>query len=154
MPLSTMQFSMSRHDRVASVQRRSAQIGRLIMFVALAWMMLASATVTATYACADRENGVRLAVERSVSAVHSSAAAANASQAVVGIMDCNGEASGSAHCGCCTGGMCCSTCSLALDVAVDPLREPPEVLVDFVVPQERPRPVDPLPGLRPPIRFA
>jgi hypothetical protein len=131
--------------------RLSVVIGRLAMLAALSWVMFASATVTASYACAARENGPRLVGERSISAVHKSIPAAHASRAVVGNMDCDRGAPGSAHC--CTG-TGCSTCLLALGVAAAPLFDLSKAQIDFVVLQERPRPVDPLPELRPPIPFA
>jgi hypothetical protein len=132
--------------------RLSVAIGRLAMLAALSWVMFASATVTASYASAGRDNGARLVGERSISAVQKSVPA-HASRSIVGNMDCDRGAPGSAHRGDCTG-TGCSTCLHAFGVAAAPLFELSKAQIDFVVLQERPRPVDPLPELRPPIPFA
>jgi hypothetical protein len=153
MRVSTMQFWILSRDRTAGMLRLSVVIGRLAMLAALSWVMFASATVTASYASAGRDNGARLVGERSISAVHKAIPAAHASRAIVGNMDCDRGAPGSAHLGCCTG-TGCSTCLLALGVAAARLFELSEARIDFVVLQERPWPVDPLPELRPPIPFA
>jgi hypothetical protein len=153
MPVSVMQFWILSGDRAAGMLRLSVVIGRLAMLVALSWVMFASATVTASYSCSARENGARLVGERSISAVHKSVPAAHASRAIVGNMDCDRGAPGSGHRGDWTG-TGCSTCLHALGVAAAPLFELSEARIDFVVLQERPRPVDPLPELRPPIPFA